>query len=167
MKRVFLVGVLAGAVAVGSAFAGPAAAATDATGMAARATAVSAAAQAGSSERLATVRIPRAVTADGQRLPAGTYTLVLGELAPPPESSAPEGAQPTERWVQFEQRGQTKGREIASVVGADKIKDVAEAGDKIPASGRASVEMLKGGEYLRVWVNKGGESYLIHLPVAH
>jgi hypothetical protein len=124
------------------------------------------AAQAGSSERLATVRIPRAVNADGQRLPAGTYTLVLGELAPPPESSAPEGAQPSERWVQFEQRGQTKGREIASVIGADKIKDVAEAGDKIPASGRASVEMLKGGEYLRIWVNKGGESYLIHLPVA-
>lgn len=166
MKRVFLVGVLAGAMAIGTAFAGPAAAATSATRAAAPTPAVSAgAAQAGSSERLATVRIPRAVTADGQRLPAGTYTLVLGELAPPPESSAPEGAEPTERWIQFEQRGQSKGREIASVVGADKIKDVAE-GDRIPRPGHASVEMLKGGEYLRVWVNKGGENYLLHLPIA-
>jgi len=25
--------------------------------------------------------------------------------------------------------------------------------------------MLKGGDYLRVWINKGGNHYLVHLPV--
>ena len=24
--------------------------------------------------------------------------------------------------------------------------------------------MLKGNDYLRVWINKGGNHYLIHLP---
>ena len=26
--------------------------------------------------------------------------------------------------------------------------------------------MLKGDEYLRVWINRGGVNYLIHLPPA-
>jgi len=25
---------------------------------------------------------------------------------------------------------------------------------------------LKGDEYLRVWINRGGVNYLVHLPVA-
>ncbi|HEY7791317.1 MAG TPA: hypothetical protein VIC33_12425 [Vicinamibacterales bacterium] len=157
MKHVFLVGVFAGALAASTAFAGPATATTG------RAAAFTAAQAGAASERLATVRIPRKVTADGQPLAAGTYTLVLGEQAPPPTA---EAGQSDERWVQFEQRGQVKGREIASVIGADQIKTVAD-GDRIPSPGRASVEMLKGGEYLRVWVNKGGENYLIHLVIAH
>ena len=37
--------------------------------------------------------------------------------------------------------------------------------DAPPASGGSKVEMLKGGDYLRVWINKGGNHYLIHLPV--
>jgi hypothetical protein len=32
--------------------------------------------------------------------------------------------------------------------------------------GSSRVEMLKGGEYLRVWVNRGGHNYLLHLPPA-
>jgi hypothetical protein len=28
------------------------------------------------------------------------------------------------------------------------------------------VEMLKGDEYLRVWINRGGVNYLIHMPPA-
>ena len=28
------------------------------------------------------------------------------------------------------------------------------------------VQMLKGGEYLRVWIARQGIQYLIHLPVA-
>ena len=158
MKRVFLGGVLAGAMAA-AVVAAPAAA------RGRRATAALAGAQAAQNERLGTVRIPRKVTADGQPLAAGTYTLVLGEPAQPPAQEAGAG-QSSERWVQFEQRGQVKGRELASVIGADKIKDVAEKGDRIPRPGRVSVEMLKGGEYLRIWVNKGGENYLIHLVLA-
>ena len=28
----------------------------------------------------------------------------------------------------------------------------------------AKVETLKGGDYVRVWINKGGNYYLVHLP---
>jgi hypothetical protein len=28
------------------------------------------------------------------------------------------------------------------------------------------VELLKGEDYLRVWINRGGNHYLVHLPVA-
>jgi hypothetical protein len=36
-------------------------------------------------------------------------------------------------------------------------------GKNPPASGTARVHTLKGGEYLRVWVNSGGTHYLVHL----
>jgi hypothetical protein len=28
------------------------------------------------------------------------------------------------------------------------------------------VEALKGGDYIRVWINRGGHNYLVHLPPA-
>jgi hypothetical protein len=28
------------------------------------------------------------------------------------------------------------------------------------------VQMLRGNEYLRVWINRAGNHFLIHLPVA-
>jgi len=34
-----------------------------------------------------------------------------------------------------------------------------------PAPGGSKVELLKGNVYLRVWINRGGTHYLIHLPV--
>ena len=30
----------------------------------------------------------------------------------------------------------------------------------------AKVEMLKGNDYLRVWINRAGVNYLIHFPVS-
>jgi hypothetical protein len=40
--------------------------------------------------------------------------------------------------------------------------------DNLPraGSGGARVEMLKGNEYVRVWINRGGVHYLIHMPPA-
>jgi hypothetical protein len=35
-----------------------------------------------------------------------------------------------------------------------------------PRPGAARVELLRGGDYLRIWINHGGTQYLIHLPVA-
>ena len=29
----------------------------------------------------------------------------------------------------------------------------------------AKVETLKGGDYVRLWINKGGNHYLVHFPV--
>ena len=33
----------------------------------------------------------------------------------------------------------------------------------VPGFG-AAVEMLKGGDYYRVWINKGGTNYIVNLP---
>ena len=37
---------------------------------------------------------------------------------------------------------------------------------KKPGPGTATVELLKGNDYLRVWINRGGNNYLIHLRPA-
>jgi hypothetical protein len=115
-----------------------------------------------SAMRLATVRIPRAVKADDQALKAGTYQVRLtGEALQPAAGATPD----LEQWVEFVQGGKVKGKAVASIVPEDQIKEVAK-GDKGPRPGGSKVEMLKGNDYVRVWINKGGTHYLIHLPVA-
>ena len=32
-------------------------------------------------------------------------------------------------------------------------------------AGGVKVELLKGNDYLRIWINRGGTHYFIHLPV--
>ena len=66
-----------------------------------------------------------------------------------------------ERWAEFMQRGQVKGREVVSIVPAAEAKVVAK--DAPPRAGASKVQMLRGNEYMRVWFNKGGNLYLIHL----
>jgi hypothetical protein len=114
--------------------------------------------------RLATVRIPRAVKADDQTLKPGTYQVRLtGEALQPAAGATPD----LEQWVEFVQGGKVKGKAVASIVPSDQIKEVAKVpADKAPRPGTARVEMLKGNDYVRVWINKGGTHYLIHLPVA-
>ena len=109
---------------------------------------------------LGSVRISRSVTADGKPLPAGTYTVrVTGQEAKPEAVGTTETL---ERWAEFVQRGEVKGREVVSIVPAAEAKVVAK--DTPPRSGGSKVQMLRGNEYLRVWFNKGGHHYLIHLP---
>jgi hypothetical protein len=109
---------------------------------------------------LGTVRIPRNVTADGKPLRAGTYRLRLtpDNAAPPAVGQTPQ----YERWVEFMQGSKVVGREVVSIVPPEEISQVAQ--DRPPASGGSKVELLKGNDYLRVWVNRGGTHYLIHLP---
>jgi hypothetical protein len=38
--------------------------------------------------------------------------------------------------------------------------------DAPPRANGSKVELLKGGDYYRVWINRGGNHYLIHLPAA-
>ena len=72
------------------------------------------------------------------------------------------GQTPAEtKWVEFVQGGAVKGREIATVLTAADAKQIAKQG--LPAAGAAKIETLKGNDYLRVWINKGGTNYLIHL----
>ena len=109
---------------------------------------------------LGTVRLTRSVKANGEALPAGSYQLRLTGEEPP----AHRGDQPYERWVEFVRGGRVVGREVVSVVPASEIKNVSKGG--APAPGQSKVELLRGDDYLRVWVNRGGTHYLVHLATA-
>jgi hypothetical protein len=111
---------------------------------------------------LGSVRLTRAVKANGQPLPAGSYTVRLTAEQARPEA---KGQDPSlERWVEFVQGGQVKGREVVTIVPESDIAQVSD-GKRVPR-GSARVEMLKGNDYVRVWINRGGNNYLIHLPPA-
>ena len=73
-----------------------------------------------------------------------------------------------ERWVEFVQGGKVVGREVASIIPADEVKDTQPGPDLQGSAPRAGtrVELLKGGDYLRVWITRGGVQYLIHMPPA-
>lgn len=116
------------------------------------------AAQRGAS--VGSVRLPRAVMANGEPLAAGTYVVRLSAdpVAPVVGQSA-ESA----RWVEFVQGGVVKGRELATVIPAADVTAVAKGTP--PADGTARVQPLRGSDYLRVWANLGGTQYLIHLPI--
>ncbi len=155
MKPVVLVAMLAGALATTGAFA------LDWTAAASAAPRLQADVPGGEAA-LGSVRLDRRVMADGKPLAAGTYQVRLTAEEARPEAAGATGA--LERWVEFIQDGQVKGREIVSIVPKADVDAVAEQNP--PAPGTSRVELLKGDEYLRVWINRGGVSYLIHLPVA-
>jgi hypothetical protein len=111
---------------------------------------------------LGAVRLPRNVTADGKPLPAGTYQLRLTtQNASPEAGGATEGL---ERWVEFVQRGQVQGREVATIIPQSEISQVQK--DTAPAANDSKVEVIGGGEFVRVWINRGGHHFLIYLPPA-
>ena len=111
---------------------------------------------------LGTVRIPRAVMADGKPLPAGQYQVRLTAQTAAPTAV---GASPNlARWVEFVKGGKVAGREVVSIVPQSEIKMVVK--DAAPAPGASKVQMLKGNDFLRVWINKTGNHFLIHLPVS-
>jgi hypothetical protein len=108
---------------------------------------------------LGTVSLPHAVKADAQSLAAGSYTVRLtGESLKPALGESPDRQQ----WVEFVQNGKVVGKAVATVVPPDEVREVGKADP--PKQGQARVQMLKGNEYLRVWLSKDGTSYLIHMP---
>ncbi len=111
---------------------------------------------------LGTVRLTRNVMANGELLRAGRYQVRLTEQEAKP--AAPGATPRFERWVEFVQGGEVKGREVVSIVPQDEIAQVSESG-RVPAGG-SRVEMLKGNEFVRVWINRSGTHYLIHMPPA-
>ncbi len=117
--------------------------------------------QSGTTTNLGTVRIPRAVKADGQALAAGTYQVRVTETpaSPPAPGQTPQLA----RWAEFLRGGKVVGREVVTIVPASDIKQVAET--TLPPPGGSRVEVLKGGDYLRLWINRGGNHYLIHFNI--
>ena len=110
---------------------------------------------------LGSVHIPKGVKADGKALSAGTYQVRLTPQAATPDAKGQ--ASSLERWVEFVKGGKVVGREVVSIVPANEAKLVQK--DTPPPAGGSKVETLKGGDYIRVWINKGGNYYLVHLAV--
>ena len=109
---------------------------------------------------LGSITLGRKVMADGQALAAGTYQVRLTADSPKPGAGqTPE----SERYVEFVRGGKVMGREVATVVSAADIDQVADS-KRRPAAGANRVELLKGNDYLRVWINRGGMNYIIHMP---
>jgi hypothetical protein len=141
MKHAVLVGTLIGALAmpvisVSAQFAPPAAGAS-----------------------LGSVTLNRRVMADGKPLAPGTYQVRLtGETPKPGVGQSPDG----ERYIEFVRGGKVVAREVATVVPASEIAQIAK-GARPPAGG-VRVELLKGNDYMRVWINRGGANYIINMP---
>lgn len=109
---------------------------------------------------LGSVRLTRGVTADGKPLAAGSYQVRLtAQEAKPDVVGASENL---ERWVEFVQQGTVKGREVVSIVPQAEVGRVVK--DTPPPVGGSKVQVLRGNEYVRVWINKAGNHYLIHMP---
>ena len=112
---------------------------------------------------LGSVTLNKKVMANGQPLPAGTYQVRLTDDVPPqPAVGETPGA---ERYVEFVRGGKVVGREVATLVTAADVNQIAK-GEKPPARGGSRVELLKGDQYVRVWLNRGETHYFIHLPVS-
>jgi hypothetical protein len=136
MKRFVLVGALVGALAASAAFAQ-------------------------GQTSLGTVHLAKRVLADGKPLPPGTYQVRLtNDEAKPAVGQAPD----SEKWVEFVRGGKVAGREVATVISPADIGKIAKG--KKPGPNSSVVEMLKGGDYWRVWINKGGMNYIINMPPA-
>ena len=112
--------------------------------------------------QLGSVHLPKGVKVDGKSLPAGTYQVRLtSQTASPPAAGQTAAA---ERFVDLLQRGQVKARDVVTIVPQSEIDKVQK--DAPPRPNASKVETLKGGDYVRVWINRGGNHYLLHLPTA-
>jgi hypothetical protein len=109
---------------------------------------------------LGSVTLTRKVLADGQPLAAGTYQVRLSsEQVKPVVGESPQ----SERYVEFVRAGKVEGREVATVIPNDDMSTMKYGRPPVNSS---KVEMLRGGDYLRVWINSGGNNYLIHFSTA-
>ena len=111
---------------------------------------------------LGTVHLTKKVMANGQPLAPGTYQVRL--TSDQPQAAAVGESPDSERYVEFMRGGKVMGREVATVVSKADIGTVAKG--KKPTAGTSAVEMLKGNDYLRVWINKDGTNYIINMPPA-
>ena len=160
MKRMVLVGTVIGALTAASALAQPNQAGHTAP-KAQPSTEASPSVPTGEMA-LGSVRIGTGVKADGKALPPGTYQVRLTAQSASPDAKGQTAA--LERWVEFVQGGQVKGREVVTIVPQGSIDKVQK--DTPPRANGSKVELLKGGDYYRVWINRGGNHFLIHLPAA-
>jgi hypothetical protein len=105
-----------------------------------------------------TVAISQQVMVDGQPLAPGTYEIYVTNERP----STGAGSTDAQRVVEFARNGQVVAKTIAELFPAAGSRAVGTSGRA--GATRASAQMLRGGEYLRVSFNDADGRYLIHLP---
>ena len=110
-------------------------------------------------ELLGTVTIGQPVLAGGKPLAPGTYTL---RLSNEPVSARPGQSPDAQRRVDLVKNGMVVAREVAEVL---RDEDAEPGRAQVTRPG-VRVELLKGGEFVRVSVRRGSERYLIYLPTA-
>jgi len=108
---------------------------------------------------LTTVRINAPVLAGGAPLPAGTYEIRLTGQRPSPPAGQPQDA---EESVEFVADGKVVARETAEIIDDDDLP--AEGASSQTVQQGTRVEMLKGGEFLRISIKRDRQRYLIYLP---
>jgi hypothetical protein len=119
------------------------------------------AAKAAPGSGLGSVTLTKKVMADGKPLAPGTYQVRLtGETPKPGVGQSPDG----ETYVEFLKGGQVVAREVATVVSNTEIGSIVK--QRKPVANGVRVETLKGNDYLRVWISRGGNHYLINMPTA-
>lgn len=109
---------------------------------------------------LGNVTLNTAVLADGRRLAPGTYQVRLTDETAKPGVGQSADA---ERYVEFVRGGMVAGRELATVIASDSDPNAKRRG---AAGDRVKVERLRGGDYVRIWIDRGDRSYVIHVPPA-
>ena len=110
---------------------------------------------------IGSIHLTQAVLADGKVLPARTYQVRLTNDQPTPAAGqSPAG----EWWIEFVKDGTVAGREVASVISADDIDKIVKG--PRPKANASRVDVLKGGDYVRVWINHGGTNYIVNMPPA-
>jgi hypothetical protein len=67
--------------------------------------------------------------------------------------------------VEFVANGKVAARELVEVLRDDDLPAVGAS--SVPVRNGTRVEMLKGGEFLRVSVKRDHVRYLVYLPVKH
>ncbi len=162
MKRMVLVGALVGAFAVSTAFAQSKDKGNGQGGHTAPKSQppTTAAMAPEGAMALGSVHIPKGVKADGKSLAAGTYQLRLTPQMATPDAKGQAGS--LERWVEFVKGGKVAGREVVTIVPQSEIDKVQK--DTPPKANSSKIERLKGGDYMRLWINRGGNHYLVHFP---
>ena len=111
------------------------------------------------STSLGSVTLNKKVMADGKPLAPGTYQVRLtGDAPKPGVGQTAEG----ETYVEFVKGGQVVAREVATVVSNADIGSMVKWTK--PAMNSVRVDTLKGNDYVRVWINRSGNNYLINLP---
>ena len=89
---------------------------------------------------LGSVHFAKGVKADGKALAAGTYQVRLtAQAANPPAKGQSDGL---ERWVEFTQGGQVKGREVVTIIPQSEIAQVQK--DTPPGSQRLESRAPQG-----------------------